>query len=188
MINHSHLKPIWTNKRSKKAAPRTWYWKRWNLFRIPCSGSVMQPSVKYLVHSILSSWFVFWKPLEATGLFCYNHNICWREHNPRSVAEFSLVSPQRIMALENSKKKTCWFLRLKSPHKRPQLAQPGWPVKISSGNGLWVLAIHGRAYSRAQMTALLSMKVAMLWSRPNKANWQASAEHLVFILGILPGT
>lgn len=187
MINHSHLKPIWTNKRSKKAAPRTWYWKRWNLFRIPCSESVMQPSVKYLVHSILSSWFVFWKPLEATGLFCYNHNICWREHNPRSVAEFSLVSPQRIMALENSKKDLLIPKAEVFAQKTP-VGTAGWPVKISSGNGLWVLAIHGRAYSRAQMTALLSMKVAMMWSRPNKANWQASAEHLVFILGILPGT
>lgn len=40
--------------------------------------SVVQPSAKDLVHSILSFQFVSWKPLDATGLLPDNRNIHWR--------------------------------------------------------------------------------------------------------------
>lgn len=55
-------------KRSKKLHQEHGTGRQRDLFRIPCSESVVQPSVKYSVRSVLSFRCVFWKPLEATGL------------------------------------------------------------------------------------------------------------------------
>lgn len=134
MINRSYLKPIWTNKRSKKQHREHGTGRGWNLFGIPCSESVMQPSVKYLVHSILSSWFVFWKLLEATGLFRYNHNICWQAQSRISCRVLS-VSPQRIMALGNSQKESLISKVEVSAQKTP-VGTTRWPVKTVSGNSV----------------------------------------------------